>query len=823
MPEHQREIDQTEWVSLRAEHTCGVGLMLSFQRVEEFGYDKDERQYYLLDDNRFYRRTDPPLPAVPKAKPKANSKKAIAARRRESKRRKIEAQTPEIEDDNQENNEETQVVEEKNLESWEIDTFGGFKWECIAITLGDYQELCESLKKSKDPNEKALRDRLLEEVIPIIEAAEEKQRRKIERRERELLMMERMVGAKRSSRLADKQEREKKEAEEAEADRKRQADLAAAHKEQEKQEKMEQERQYRMMTREQRIKDREFKRLLKEEELARDALEQKRIEDGEIRSSGRHLQERIERNQKELEDLNAEEEWTFDCSGCGIHGKNLVSKARVLHASARLTVSQDDGSHSVACDRCNVWQHSKCLGISKSAAEKDDFHFICNDCKRKEEDAKKPKISLKFRVGTSSSPVPPSPAPAKVKTKSPRKPKASGVDVPKDNTTRPPSQGSTTNGYQFQQYSPPSQPSSSPFRASPAPQSGFYSYQHPQQAYGFPQQRPTSSSPQQQLNSLAPVYGAHPPYSGHSYPNAPTINNGPTGSPPVQATGQHPPYYNGVPYQYRAYNAPGQRPLAPSPNPQSASQTPNGLTMTNSGRLPSPVVNRPTMSPTQGNMDVGPVAGISQRSPPTNAQTLNGSGGSTNGAAPGSFNHGPQATPRAPPHQQTHQTPTPATQPLSGLSPKKHHTPSPLLPPTMVAPKASTIPPPPIPTAPHSGATGISTNGPTADKPTSTVLPPVENLRPSPEQLKKMSSVEPVPTPSKQPQPVPHTEPVQAMSLSGENGSTSKTPNIVQTTSVPNPNPSTQPKSEAGQASIQPNPEIKQAATGTEEVKPPAT
>lgn len=217
------------------------------------------------------------------------------------------------------------MVEEQTKEPWEIDTFGGFKWECIAITLTDYHELCESLKKSKDPNEKVLRDRLISEVIPIIEAAEEKQRRKIERRQRELLMMEKMVGAKRSSRLADKLDRERREAEEAEAERKKQADLAAAHREMERQEKMEQERQSRMLTREQRIRDREYKRLLKEEELARDAIEQKKIEEGEVRGSDRHLKQRIEKNKKELEDLNNEEEWTFDCSGCGVHGKNIVS------------------------------------------------------------------------------------------------------------------------------------------------------------------------------------------------------------------------------------------------------------------------------------------------------------------------------------------------------------------------------------------------------------------------------------------------------------------------------------------------------------------
>ena len=54
---------------------------------------------------------------------------------------------------------------------------------------------------------------------------------------------------------------------------------------------------------------------------------------------------------------------------------------------------------------CNVWQHSACHDISQASAEKEDFHFICRDCERRKEDAKKPKIpSLKFRLGASSSP-----------------------------------------------------------------------------------------------------------------------------------------------------------------------------------------------------------------------------------------------------------------------------------------------------------------------------------------------------------------------------------------------------------------------------------
>ena len=80
-----------------------------------------------------------------------------------------------------------------------------------------------------------------------------------------------------------------------------------------------------MMTREQRIRDREYKRILAEEELARAAEDAKKLENGEARLSERQLKEKLERKKRELEDLSAEEEWTFDCSGCGVHGKNLVS------------------------------------------------------------------------------------------------------------------------------------------------------------------------------------------------------------------------------------------------------------------------------------------------------------------------------------------------------------------------------------------------------------------------------------------------------------------------------------------------------------------
>lgn len=205
------------------------------------------------------------------------------------------------------------------------DDFGGRKWECIAITLGQYQEFLESIHKSRDPDEKELYRRIKEEVLPVIEKAEESQLRKKQKQERELMNMQKLATAKRSSRLEAKMERERQEQETAEAERRHKADLAAAKQNQEKQKRMEEDRESRMMTREQRLKEREYKRILQEEELANLSEENKKVEAGEAKKSERHLKTEIEKRKRELAALAEDDEWVFDCSKCGVHGTNLVS------------------------------------------------------------------------------------------------------------------------------------------------------------------------------------------------------------------------------------------------------------------------------------------------------------------------------------------------------------------------------------------------------------------------------------------------------------------------------------------------------------------
>ncbi|KJX92335.1 hypothetical protein TI39_contig5867g00004 [Zymoseptoria brevis] len=384
-------------------------------RMEPLGWDKDDRAYFVLDDNRLYRRSDEPLPppslvqkkSKPKPKPKSKAaKKDVRPRTRgtrSSKRQKVEESEEEEEPEEEQEMEQTAVDDTVMTNADDLDVEPGYgftskTWELIAITLEEYQEFLATIFRSRDPNEKRLRARIEEDVLPIIEKRAEAVRQKQLKKLRELENEQKMATAKRSSRLAGKAEREAQERAEREAEEKKIADLKMAREEQERQKRIEEGHESRRLTREQRLREREAKRILHEEELAKLEEDAERAgsqgPDGDSIAESKRISERQrvtqkEQHKKELEKLAEEEgNWFFDCSVCGVHGENL-----------------DDGTHSVACDRCNVWQHSKCHGFTAKQAEKEDFSFICATCRRKEEDAKKPKIPpLKLTNRGSGSP-----------------------------------------------------------------------------------------------------------------------------------------------------------------------------------------------------------------------------------------------------------------------------------------------------------------------------------------------------------------------------------------------------------------------------------
>lgn len=261
------------------------------------------------------------------------------------------------------------------------DGLGGMTWECLAVTLDEVRNLVDSFRKTRDENEKILRRQLENHLVPILEQQEESRKRKALQRERELLNLAKMANAKRSSRIASKIEQQRQEEKTKDEVRQHREAEEAKRREDQARLKREKERDFRLASREKRLKEREARRLRHEEELSQLSEDSRHLDDGKGRVSERRLQVEIERNRQALRELEDEEEdWVFDCD-CGLHGQI------------------DDGTHSVACEKCNIWQHSKCLGISEEEAERPEFHFICGSCRRHQDEVKdRPRATIKLKV-----------------------------------------------------------------------------------------------------------------------------------------------------------------------------------------------------------------------------------------------------------------------------------------------------------------------------------------------------------------------------------------------------------------------------------------
>jgi len=255
----------------------------------------------------------------------------------------------------------------------------------------------------------------------------------------------------------------------------------------------------------------------------------------------------------------------------------LIVAHLILHISNNL--HQDDGSHSVACEKCNVWQHSSCLGISKEDAEKDDFHFVCHDCKRKQEEANKPKIPpLKFRVSASASPssVPPS-----------------GTKRAAEDTIAPPSPVKQSHAAlaSIQSRPPAVQAHAQPPTQHPLPsltaRGQFYVPPSPERRQ-YPTNQPSFHSSSPSRPPFSPSKGMDAPERSFINPSHGVAQNG-VSLPPMQPGPQLP--------AFGSFHS--ARP--------SSSHSGNGA-----------IQNRPSMSPTQGNHDVGPLAGFPHSQPSAN-------------------------------------------------------------------------------------------------------------------------------------------------------------------------------------------------------------
>ncbi|RGP63826.1 hypothetical protein FLONG3_9794 [Fusarium longipes] len=354
--EEQKDAEQTSW------------------RIEPYGWDADDRTYFVLDDNRIYRLTEAPV-TIKTSRPKKS--RTSYGSRRSSKRRR-----------NNMNDQEdaTETDQETKSESLENDGLGGMVWECLAVTLDDVRAVVDGFRKTRDENEKILRDQLEEHLVPILERQEQSRLRREQQRERELANAAKMANAKRSSRIAGRIEQQKHDKHVQEEERQRREEEATRQREELAHAKKEKERDERMISREQRLREREARRLQHEDELVQLSEDSKNFSNSSGRVSERRLKVKIERNKQALRDLEDEEDdWIFDCT-CGLYGQ------------------VDDGAHSVACERCNIWQHSKCVGLSEEAADQPEFHYICTSCTRREQEAKRPRPTIKLKLSHPTSP-----------------------------------------------------------------------------------------------------------------------------------------------------------------------------------------------------------------------------------------------------------------------------------------------------------------------------------------------------------------------------------------------------------------------------------
>ena len=366
-------------------------------------------------------------------------------------------------------------------------------------------------------------------------------------------------------------------------------------------------------------------------------------------------------------------------------------------------IIQDDGSHSVACEKCSVWQHCACLGISRAAAEKDDFIFVCDDCKRKEEDSKKPKIpTLKFRLGRSSSP--PS---DKISSMNgdigSMKRKADAVGerddrLPPSKKFRHVSVPRTSNGSGIPNTKKVNGMHNSIMNGPTlSPHGQVPQLDHHGTGNSPP---PGLASPIRSIKSMNGVNHQRQTTNGHPpqphttpprYNGIPNSQNQPTTDAAESAhSDRYPPYYSAqVPTSNPFLNSFERQPPSVSHSTQ---------------HLPSPMKNRPSMSPTQGNRNAGSLTYSNSTTP----------SGQANVSLP-SVSH-PAAY--NPPSKQLNSSPPP---PANSL-----HSSSPIMPPPTHQQQASLsgISPlknsPPRPPSSH----GVSMTP---------IIPPAANLEPSPQ------------------------------------------------------------------------------------------
>lgn len=148
----------------------------------------------------------------------------------------------EVDDEDVEEEGEEAIADLDSPLKIEDDRLGGATWECLAVTLEEYNAFLEPLRRSRNRDEKDLIADITQEVLPELEKHAEAMERKAAKERRELEALQKMATAKRSSRLAGKMEKQKELEEAANAERRKREELTMAHKEEGRRMRMEEVR-----------------------------------------------------------------------------------------------------------------------------------------------------------------------------------------------------------------------------------------------------------------------------------------------------------------------------------------------------------------------------------------------------------------------------------------------------------------------------------------------------------------------------------------------------------------------------------------------------
>lgn len=394
-------------------------------KVDPVGWRGDFGVYYLLDDNRLYYMEDQgpdlsevnpkELPGYKEPKKEETGKKrrgeplSSIARKRRARAAQRRKSGDEVKEEKEEEKEEEPGKTQEYISLAEAlgrDTpLEKIKWECVCVTLEDWEKFVESLRLSKKEYDKLFYKYLNNHLLPVLREHEEKRVREAWARERARIKSRLVVNRKRSSRLEEKSIRLEQRAE----DERRNAEEQRHRIEQRR---MEREERERLAAREKRLEERD-ERILRErlglkpinQQLAivQQELEEEEESSGRRRSArnsrssspapnrSTRSSSRISKNKEPVVIVGVRrlgavtENWEFDCK-CGIFGDNY-----------------DDGKLIVKCKECALWMHVKCLSereeLEKVAARANEgniepesppthveYEYTCERCERKQQE-----------------------------------------------------------------------------------------------------------------------------------------------------------------------------------------------------------------------------------------------------------------------------------------------------------------------------------------------------------------------------------------------------------------------------------------------------